>query len=52
MTFPALNALLGKWVPVHERGKIGTLAFAGTQIGNSRKPVVVVFKELIILRPF
>ncbi|GJQ72216.1 hypothetical protein Trydic_g3307 [Trypoxylus dichotomus] len=33
-TFPALNALLGKWVPVHERGKIGTLVFAGSQIGT------------------
>ncbi|KRT78184.1 membrane transporter [Oryctes borbonicus] len=33
-TFPAINALLGKWVPHHERGKIGTLAFAGSQVGT------------------
>ncbi|XP_063916931.1 sialin-like isoform X1 [Zophobas morio] len=33
-TFPALNVLLAKWVPLHERSKIGTLVFAGSQIGT------------------
>uniref|UniRef100_A0A6P7G0X8 Inorganic phosphate cotransporter isoform X1 n=1 Tax=Diabrotica virgifera virgifera TaxID=50390 RepID=A0A6P7G0X8_DIAVI len=33
-TYPALNALLAKWVPLHERGKIGTLVYAGSQIGT------------------
>nr|XP_022911240.1 putative inorganic phosphate cotransporter isoform X2 [Onthophagus taurus] len=33
-TFPALNALLGKWVPPSEKSKIGTLVFAGSQIGT------------------
>ncbi|XP_022911273.1 putative inorganic phosphate cotransporter [Onthophagus taurus] len=33
-TYPALNAMLGKWVPVHERAKIGTLVYAGGQIGT------------------
>lgn len=33
-TFPALSALLGKWVPAGERSKIGTLVYAGSQIGT------------------
>ncbi|XP_056643227.1 sialin-like isoform X2 [Diorhabda sublineata] len=33
-TYPALNALLAKWVPLHERAKIGTLVYAGSQIGT------------------
>ncbi|KAK9693158.1 Major Facilitator Superfamily [Popillia japonica] len=33
-TYPALNSLLGKWVPLHERGKIGTMSFAGAQLGT------------------
>lgn len=33
MTFPALNALLARWVPPFERGKLGSLVFAGNQIG-------------------
>ncbi|XP_075230609.1 putative inorganic phosphate cotransporter [Lycorma delicatula] len=33
MTFPALNALLARWVPPLERGKLGSLVFAGNQIG-------------------
>lgn len=28
-TFPAINALLAQWVPPLERGKIGSLVFAG-----------------------
>lgn len=32
-TYPALNALLAKWVPLNERSKIGTLVYAGGQIG-------------------
>lgn len=33
-TYPALNALLSKWVPAHERAKIGTFVYAGGQIGT------------------
>lgn len=33
-TYPALNALLAKWVPLQERAKIGTLVYAGSQIGT------------------
>ncbi|KAK9693157.1 Major Facilitator Superfamily [Popillia japonica] len=33
-TYPALNAMLGKWVPIGERAKIGTLVYAGGQIGT------------------
>ncbi|KAG5866032.1 hypothetical protein JTB14_029840 [Gonioctena quinquepunctata] len=33
-TYPALNALLAKWVPVGERAKIGSLVYAGGQIGT------------------
>lgn len=33
-TYPALNALLAQWVPLGERAKIGTLVYAGGQIGT------------------
>ncbi|KAL3272432.1 hypothetical protein HHI36_013913 [Cryptolaemus montrouzieri] len=33
-TFPALNAILSKWVPLSERSKLGTLVYAGSQIGT------------------
>nr|CAH7726652.1 unnamed protein product [Callosobruchus chinensis] len=33
-TYPALNALLAKWVPLGERAKLGTLVYAGSQIGT------------------
>ncbi|XP_044732430.1 putative inorganic phosphate cotransporter isoform X2 [Chrysoperla carnea] len=33
-TYPALNALLAQWAPPHERGQIGSLIFAGSQIGT------------------
>lgn len=33
-TFPALNAMLAKWTPPSERSKIGSLVFAGAQIGT------------------
>ncbi|XP_065213100.1 putative inorganic phosphate cotransporter [Planococcus citri] len=33
-TFPALNALLAQWAPPLERGRIGSLVFAGNQIGT------------------
>lgn len=33
-TFPALTALLSKWVPAGERSKIGSLVYAGSQIGT------------------
>jgi ACS family sodium-dependent inorganic phosphate cotransporter len=33
-TYPALNALLAQWVPLDERAKMGTLVYAGGQIGT------------------
>ncbi|XP_076627177.1 putative inorganic phosphate cotransporter [Colletes latitarsis] len=33
-TFPALNALLAQWTPPEERSKIGSLVFAGAQLGT------------------
>lgn len=33
-TFPALNALLARWSPITERGRMGSLVFGGAQIGN------------------
>ncbi|CAG9763216.1 unnamed protein product [Ceutorhynchus assimilis] len=33
-TFPALTTLLSNWVPLRERSKIGTLVYAGSQIGT------------------
>ncbi|CAG9812519.1 unnamed protein product [Phaedon cochleariae] len=33
-TYPALNVLLAKWVPLNERAKIGTLVYAGSQVGT------------------
>uniref|UniRef100_A0A1B6LST4 Major facilitator superfamily (MFS) profile domain-containing protein n=1 Tax=Graphocephala atropunctata TaxID=36148 RepID=A0A1B6LST4_9HEMI len=32
--YPSLNALLAKWAPVEERGRLGTLVFAGANFGN------------------
>ncbi|EEB15031.1 sialin, putative [Pediculus humanus corporis] len=33
-TFPALNVLLARWIPLEERGFLGSLVFAGSQIGS------------------
>ncbi|XP_070496442.1 putative inorganic phosphate cotransporter isoform X2 [Chironomus tepperi] len=33
-TFPALSALLATWVPVKERGKLGSFVFGGGQVGT------------------
>ncbi|XP_050311164.1 putative inorganic phosphate cotransporter isoform X3 [Anthonomus grandis grandis] len=33
-TYPALTALLAKWVPLKERGRIGSLVYAGSQFGT------------------
>lgn len=33
-TFPALNAMLAQWTPPEERSIIGSLVFAGAQIGT------------------
>lgn len=33
-TYPALNVLLAKWVPLQERAKIGSLVYAGGQMGK------------------
>ncbi|XP_018323710.1 putative inorganic phosphate cotransporter isoform X2 [Agrilus planipennis] len=34
VTFPALTALIAKWVPLEERGRLGSLIFAGSQLGS------------------
>ncbi|KAL3272430.1 hypothetical protein HHI36_013912 [Cryptolaemus montrouzieri] len=33
-TYPAINTLLAQWVPLQERAKIGSLVYAGGQIGT------------------
>ncbi|XP_030754320.1 putative inorganic phosphate cotransporter [Sitophilus oryzae] len=33
-TYPALTALLAKWVPLRERATIGSLVYAGSQFGT------------------
>ncbi|XP_015113575.1 putative inorganic phosphate cotransporter isoform X2 [Diachasma alloeum] len=33
-TFPALNAMLSQWTPPEERSKIGSMVFAGAQLGT------------------
>ncbi|KAK4874858.1 hypothetical protein RN001_014218 [Aquatica leii] len=44
-TFPALNAILAKWVPVGERSRLGSLTFAGsllgTVLGNSVSGILI-----------
>ncbi|RZC34383.1 MFS 1 and/or Sugar tr domain containing protein [Asbolus verrucosus] len=32
--FPSLNTMLASWVPQKERGRMGTLVYAGSQIGT------------------
>uniref|UniRef100_A0A1B6C9M9 Major facilitator superfamily (MFS) profile domain-containing protein n=1 Tax=Clastoptera arizonana TaxID=38151 RepID=A0A1B6C9M9_9HEMI len=32
--YPSLNALLSKWAPLEERGRLGSLVFAGANFGN------------------
>ncbi|KAF5270577.1 hypothetical protein FQR65_LT05475 [Abscondita terminalis] len=34
ITFPALSAMISKWVPLCERSRIGTLVYSGAQMGN------------------
>jgi len=34
VTYPALTALLAKWVPVKERATIGSMVYAGSQFGT------------------
>lgn len=33
-TYPALNAMLSQWTPPEERSKIGSMVFAGAQLGT------------------
>lgn len=33
-TFPALNSMLAQWTPPEERSKLGSLVFAGAQLGT------------------
>lgn len=39
-TYPAINTLLAQWVPLHERAKIGSLVYAGGQIGTVLSNIV------------
>ncbi|KAL4089088.1 hypothetical protein QTP88_024160 [Uroleucon formosanum] len=32
--YPAMSRLLASWVPIEERGRLGSLVFAGAQVGN------------------
>ncbi|KAK6624061.1 hypothetical protein RUM44_010919 [Polyplax serrata] len=32
--FPALNVLIARWIPLEERGLLGSLIFAGSQMGS------------------
>ncbi|XP_046394163.1 putative inorganic phosphate cotransporter isoform X1 [Ischnura elegans] len=34
ITYPALNTVLAKWIPVCEKGRLGTLVFSGAQMGT------------------
>ena len=34
VTFPAFHAVLGQWVPMHERSKFGTFAYSGAAFGT------------------
>ncbi|KAI4456697.1 solute carrier family 17 [Holotrichia oblita] len=52
-TYPALNAMLGKWVPIGERAKIGTLVYAGGQIDASAsgKGRIIPWKAILTSVP-
>ncbi|CAD1468967.1 unnamed protein product [Heterotrigona itama] len=49
-TFPALNAMLAQWTPPEERSKIGSLVFAGAQLGtvvaNSLSGVILYYSTM------
>ncbi|XP_076292549.1 putative inorganic phosphate cotransporter isoform X2 [Lasioglossum baleicum] len=49
-TFPALNAMLAQWTPPEERSKIGSLVFAGAQLGtvfaNSLSGVILHYSSM------
>lgn len=49
-TFPALNAMLAQWTPPEERSKIGSLVFAGAQLGtvfaNSVSGVILHYSSM------
>lgn len=49
-TFPALNAMLAQWTPPEERSKIGSLVFAGAQLGtvvaNSLSGVILHYSTM------
>ncbi|XP_076175055.1 putative inorganic phosphate cotransporter isoform X2 [Ptiloglossa arizonensis] len=49
-TFPALNAMLAQWTPPEERSKIGSLVFAGAQLGtvfaNSLSGIILHYSEI------
>ncbi|XP_017767230.1 PREDICTED: putative inorganic phosphate cotransporter isoform X2 [Eufriesea mexicana] len=49
-TFPALNAMLAQWTPPEERSKIGSLVFAGAQLGtvfaNSLSGIILHYSSI------
>ena len=34
VTYPAMNALIGRWVPKNERSRIATIIYTGSPIGT------------------
>lgn len=46
-TYPAINTLLAQWVPLHERAKIGSLVYAGGQIGKYNQSVSSAFLKTL-----
>ncbi|XP_026671600.1 putative inorganic phosphate cotransporter isoform X2 [Ceratina calcarata] len=49
-TYPALNAMLAQWTPPQERSVIGSLVFAGAQLGtvfaNSLSGVILTYSPM------
>lgn len=49
-TYPALNAMLAQWTPPEERSKIGSLVFAGAQLGtvfaNSLSGIILHYSSI------
>ncbi|XP_037301999.1 putative inorganic phosphate cotransporter [Manduca sexta] len=41
--FPAMHALIGKWVPLHEKSRLGTIIYSGAQLGTALQLIVSGF---------
>ncbi|XP_045448061.1 putative inorganic phosphate cotransporter [Melitaea cinxia] len=40
LLYPSLHGLLGKWAPVSERGRMGTIVYSGSQLGTIIEMIV------------